>query len=117
MLRFLFGRKKLPKMDANIGNILLHMGLLTRAQLSEGIETKLRANRDELLGEVLIARGYITRTQLDRALELQVTLVGPRPYATQIKKEIARGIAAFTDNGDVIELRHVAERLARKGAR
>lgn len=114
MFKFLFRRKALPKKEANIGNVLLHLGLLTRSQLTEGIKAKLAADKDQLLGEVLIAHGYITRSQLQRALELQVELVGPRPYTNQIRTEIARGIEALKDNSDVIELRHVAERLARK---
>jgi len=114
MLGF-FRRKALPKREANIGNVLLHMGLLTRAQLNEGIAAKLAADRDQLLGEILISHGFITRTQLQRAIEMQVELVGPRPYTNQIRTEIARGIESLKNNADVIELRHVAERIAKKG--
>jgi len=117
MFSFLFRHNPpLPRRDANIGNVLLHMGLLTREQLREGVQAKLQADSQQLLGEILIAHGFITRTQLQRAIEVQVDLVGPRPYTNQIRNEIARGIAALRDNSDVIELRHVAERLARKGA-
>jgi ubiquinone biosynthesis protein UbiJ len=109
-------RIQLPRTEANIGNILLAMGVLDRAELNKGIEVKLASDRDQLLGEVLIARGFITRTQLERALHRQAEIIGPRPYADQIRMTIAKGRAAIADAAsNVTELKEAAEKLTKRG--
>lgn len=108
-------RVRLPQAEANIGNILLAMGVIDREELNKGIEVKLASDRDQLLGEVLIARGFITRTQLERALHRQAELVGPRPYADQIRMTIAKGRAAIADAAtNVVELKEAAEKLTKR---
>jgi hypothetical protein len=110
-----FRKKTIDPADANIGNILLKMGFLSKAQLLQAIERKLSAGRDQLLGEILIAQNSITRSQLDLALEVQTRLVGTGSQSASIKAALARSIASTEDHSDVTKLREAAERLTKKG--
>lgn len=70
-----FWRKRDP-LTQSVGHLLVKWGFITRDQLRDAIETKLRSSGDQLLGEVLVAKGYVTRYQLDRALVEQRKLRG-----------------------------------------
>jgi hypothetical protein len=115
MLSFFRKKSKIDPAEANIGNILLRMGFLSKEQLIKAIERKLSADRDQLLGEILIAQNAITRSQLDLALEMQVKIVGTVSYASSIKSNLARSIASAEDHSDVVKLREMAERITKKG--
>lgn len=69
-MRLAFWRRPKPP-DRTVGAILLETGVITREELMEAVETKMRSSGEQLLGEVLIAKGFVTRRQLDRALDEQ----------------------------------------------
>ncbi|MCU0912958.1 MAG: hypothetical protein MUC88_00170 [Planctomycetes bacterium] len=68
----------------NIGNVLLALGMINEAQLSEAIGQQ-RGDPDALLGRLLIAMGVISEADLETALSAQDGLRsrrrGPRVMA------------------------------------
>ena len=54
-----------------LGDILMKSGVITQAQLDEGIAAQAR-ERDKRLGEILVDRGIIARDELHRQIRLQI---------------------------------------------
>jgi len=54
-----------------LGDILMKSGVITQAQLEEGIAAQAQ-ERDKRLGEILVDRGIITRDELHKQIRLQI---------------------------------------------
>lgn len=108
--------RRLSKEEANIGNVLVELGLVTREQLVEGVKVKVESGgpREQKLGEVLISLGYITHPQLERALKVQAALRGPPAVAAKVAEAIKKSREVFEDLDSVNSLREAAERLSKR---
>ncbi len=57
--------------EKRIGEILLDLGAVTPAKLSQGLELQKKKFADKLLGEVLLEQELVEKDALDRALMIQ----------------------------------------------
>lgn len=58
---------------SNIGQILIHLGVITYKQVNDArwVQMNKYSDKKKLLGEIMIELGYITLDDLHRALSLQ----------------------------------------------
>lgn len=114
-LRDMFFRRREPT-DTTIGSLLMKQGFITREQLLEAINTKLRSSGERLLGEVLVAQGAVTRAQLDRVLMMQREARGEEvDYAGEASRLAANATAGAENlHGSLTNLEDAARRLAAK---
>jgi hypothetical protein len=57
--------------DFLVGQILIHLDVITRRQLDEAKLKQMRGESSKLIGKILIESGYIIEEDLNRALSLQ----------------------------------------------
>ena len=57
--------------DKRLGDILLDIGVLSRADLSKGLELQKTAFTHKLLGDILLEEEYVTPEAVERALMIQ----------------------------------------------
>jgi type IV pilus assembly protein PilB len=112
-LRDLFRRRPVPE-DTSIGAILMRQGFITRDQLRQAIELKLKSSGEQLLGEVLVAQGAVTRTQLERILVMQREARGQQVDYMGEASRLAANATASAENlhGSLTNLEDAARRLA-----
>ena len=71
-----------PGQRRQIGEILVHLGILTEEELKSALSEQRRTRSRQRLGTLLMERGYITKQQFMMALSHQMTVVhhyGERP--------------------------------------
>lgn len=84
MLRFEFHSKATRTAQANMGETLVDMGAITKAQLDEVL--KLQKKKGRLLGNLLLEMGYVTREDIAKAFSRQHDL----PYVALGKAKSSR---------------------------
>ena len=84
----------------NIGNILIRMKALNRAELATVLKEQEAMSEEEMLGEMLINRGLIDRSQLKIALDAQENLRSKKPHV----RALAAAQLAEISGGKVIQM-------------
>ena len=57
--------------DKRLGEILLDLGVLSRTELSQGLELQKTRFTDKLLGDILLEEEYVTPEAVERASMIQ----------------------------------------------
>ncbi len=63
-----------------IGQILMHLDIITRRQLARVRRKQIRRRSLKRIGEIMIEFGYVTEKELNRALSLQKDITESEIY-------------------------------------